>query len=133
MQKIFFSLLLFSLAIVPAFAQKTTVYPVVVSFSSICCGVPSNEPVIKLVQRFKKQYKIKKVTADRIGPMGREGEYYLAFSLKEFSRAQKKLFIEQLKKTAATMTDKGNAEVRENETIDMSALSRGVTVSTMKF
>lgn len=124
MQKLFFTIFLYIMS-VPAFAQKNTTYPVLVSFNSMCCGVPSSDPVLKLVQRFKKQYKIKKVTADRIGPMGREGEYYLAFSLREFSKAQKKLFIEQLKKTAATMTDKGSgsAEVRENETIDMALLS----------
>jgi hypothetical protein len=127
MQKTFFTFLLYILSAVPAFAQKNTTYPVVVSFNSVCCGVPSNEPVMKLVQRFKKQYKIKKISVDRIGPMGREGEYYLAFSLKEFSKAQKILFIQQLKKTAETMKDKGNAEVKENETIDMSAFSGGVT------
>jgi len=133
MQKIFFIFLLYILATVPAFAQKNTVYPVLVSFNSLCCGVPSNEPVIKLVQRFKKQYKIKKVTVDSIGPMGREGEYYLAFSLKEFSKAQKKLFIQQLKKTAATMKEQGSADVRENETIDRSALPGRATVTAIKY
>jgi len=132
MQKIFFTFLLYILATVPAIAQKNTVYPVVVSFNSLCCGVPSNEPVKKLVQRFKKQYKIKKVTVDSIGPMGREGEYYLAFSLKEFSKAQKVLFIQQLKKTAATMKEQGTADVRENETVDRSALSGRTTVTTIK-
>jgi hypothetical protein len=133
MQKIIFTFLLYMLAAVPAGAQNKTTYPVVITFNSMCCGVPSNEPVIKLVQRFKKQYKIKKVTADRIGPMGREGEYWLAFSLKEFSKSQKVLFIKQLKKTAATMTDKGSAEVKENETVDMSELSGATTVSTVRY
>lgn len=130
MKKIFFILSIYILAAVSAFAQKSTTYPVVITFNSICCGVPSSEPVTKLVQRFKKQYKIKKVSADRIGPMGREGEYWLAFGLKEFSKVQKIKFIEELKKTAATMTDKGTAEVRENETVDLAANS---TVTTTRF
>jgi hypothetical protein len=133
MQKIFFTFLVYLLAIVPAFAQKKTTYPVVITFNSMCCGVPSDEPVIKLVQRFKKQYKIKKVTADRIGPMGREGEYWLAFALKEFNKAQKIKFIKELKKTAAAMTDKGSAEIRENETVDRSVLSGATTVATIRY
>lgn len=117
----------------PAFAQNKTTYPVVITFNSMCCGVPSQEPVTKLIQRFKKQYKIKKITADRIGPMGREGEYWLAFSLKEFSKTQQVLFIKQLKKTAAGMKDKGSAEVREHETVDQAELSGATTVSVMRF
>ncbi|MBL7700664.1 MAG: hypothetical protein JNM14_00320 [Ferruginibacter sp.] len=133
MQKLFFTFLVYLLATVPAFAQKKTTYPVVITFNSMCCGVPSDEPLMKMVQRFKKQYKIKKLSADRIGPMGREGEYWLAFGLKELSKTQRVLFIKQLKKTAATMTDKGTAEVKENETVDRAELSGATTVSIMKF
>jgi hypothetical protein len=113
-------------------AQAVTTYPVVVSFNSMCCGVPANTPVMKLVSSFKKQYKIKKVTVDSIGPMGREGEYFLAFRLKEFSKAQKIKFIQQLKKTAAGMTDKGSAEIKENETIDKSELSARTSITVLK-
>lgn len=133
MQKLFFTFLVYLLATVPALAQKKTTYPVVITFNSMCCGVPSQEPVVKLIKRFKKQYKIKKVSAYRIGPMGREGEYWLAFSLKEFSKSQKILFIKQLKKTAAAMTDKGSAEVKENETVDLAEFSGATTSATVRY
>ena len=107
-----------------ATAQKSTDYPVVVSFNSMCCGVPDNAPIMKLVSTFKKQNKIKQVVVDSIGPLGKEGEYYLAFSLKEMNIKQKAAFIKQLKITAETMKDKGSAEVRENETIYLSGSSR---------
>lgn len=113
-------------------AQQTDTYPVIVSFNSMCCGVPSNAPVIKLVKAFKKQYKIKQVAVDSIGPMGKEGEYYLAFRLKEFSKAQKVKFIQQLKKTAATMKDNGLAEIKENETVDKSSLSSRTAVTLIR-
>jgi hypothetical protein len=132
MKKICFSLLLGTLLSAAAFAQNSEPYAAVVSFNSMCCGVPSNEPVMKLINSFKKQYKIKQVIADSIGPMGREGEYYLAFSLKEFSKSQKVKFIQQLKKIAATMKDKGSAEVRENETVDKAGFSRGTAVTSLK-
>jgi hypothetical protein len=132
MQKIFFAICLTAAFSTGAFSQTATTYPVVVSFNSMCCGVPSNEPVMKLIKNFKKQYKIKNVSVDSIGPMGREGEYFLAFHLNEFSRVQKIKFIQQLKKTAETMKDKGLAEIKENETIDKAGLSPRAAVTVLK-
>lgn len=132
MKKVLFSIFLITALGVVSFAQNTETYPVIVSFNSMCCGVPSNEPVMKLIQRFKKQYKIKKVSVDSIGPMGREGEYYLAFRLKEFSKAQKIKFIQQLKKTAPGMNEQGTAEIKENETINKADLSSRTTVTLIR-
>ena len=133
MQKIFFAICLTAFLSSATFAQSGTTYPVVVSFGSLCCGVPSNEPVIKLIKSFKKQYKIKQIAVDNIGPMGREGEYYLAFRLKEFSKAQKIKFIQQLKKTAAIMKEQGYAEIKENETVNKTDLSSGTTIRVLKY
>lgn len=133
MHKIFFAISITALLSSAAVAQSSTTYPVVVSFGSMCCGVPSNEPVIKLIKSFKKQYKIKQIAVYNIGPMGREGEYYLAFRLKEFSKAQKIKFVQQLKKTAATMKEQGYAEIRENETVNKADLSSGTTIRVLKY
>lgn len=132
MQKFF--LLIFSIAVLTAAGntQKNTIYPVVISFNSMCCGVPDNGPVMKLISSFKKQNRIKRITADSIGPMGKEGEYYLAFSLKELSRPQKIKFIQRLKKIVPTMKDQGSAELKENFTIDKSELSPRVTITSLK-
>ena len=131
MQKLCFAICLTALSCA-AVAQKSTAYPVVVRFGSMCCGVPSNAPVTKLIKRFKKQYKIKQVAVDSIGPMGREGEYYLAFRLKEFSKAQKIKFIQQLKKTAAGMKEQGSTEIKENETFNKADLSSRASVTLIK-
>ncbi len=112
-------------------AQQKVTYPAVITFNSMCCGVPSDAPVMKFIKSFKKQYKIKKIAVDRIGPMGREGEYYLAFKLKELTKAQKQKFISQLKKIVPTMVDQGSAELKVNETIDLAELGRA-TVATQK-
>lgn len=131
MQKLFFAIYLTVISAV-AFAQKSITYPVVVRFGSFCCGVPSSAPVKKLVKNFKKQYKIKQVAVDSIGPMGREGEYYLAFRLKEFSKSQRAKFIQQLTKTATTMKEQGNAEIMKNETVIKTDLSSGATITLLK-
>src|SRR6187397_215544 len=71
-----------------------TIYPVVVEFHSFCCGVPDAGPLTSFIKSFKKQQKIKKISVDRIGPMGKEGEYYMAFPLKELNKKQISKFIE---------------------------------------
>ena len=130
MQKFILSVFSIILLCTVTYAQKSNFYPVVVSFNSMCCGVPDNAPVLKLIKNFKKQYRIKRIAVDSIGPMGKEGEYYMAFRLKELSRAQKTRFIQQLKKLAPTMTDKGSAEIRENLVVNKADLSSMTTITT---
>lgn len=133
MKKILFILCSAFCLAAPARAQQSNTYPVVVSFNSFCCGVPSDTPLVSMIKAFRKQYKIRQVSADKIGPMGREGEYYLAFRLKEFNKTQRTKFIQQLKKTAATMKDNGKAEIRENEEIEKELLSDGKNKVIIKY
>jgi hypothetical protein len=119
---------IFTLAIIlffatNAIAQKTT-YRVVVKFGSMCCGVPSNKPLLDYIVAFKKKNKIKKITCDNIGPMGKEGEYDMAFSLKELKKQQVEIFVKEVTTLAATMKEQGYANVEENVEVDKSALGR---------
>jgi hypothetical protein len=132
MKKILLSIFTVFLFTTASIAQKVSSYPVVISFNSMCCGVPNSGPVIKLISSFKKQNRIKFIAVDNIGPMGREGEYYLAFRLKEFSKAQKIKFVQQLKKIAPTMVDKGSADIKENVVINKADLSSRAAVVTLK-
>lgn len=96
-------------------AQKTgSTYPLAVLFNSECCGVPDSKPLLNYIKSFKKKNKLKAITAYRIGPMGKEGEYHLAFPLKELDKRRTLLFTNGVKAVAATMKDKGNAQVEEN-------------------
>jgi hypothetical protein len=45
--------------------------------------------------------------------MGKEGEYYLAFTLTELKKKQKQTFIRKLKLVASRMKDKGSASIEE--------------------
>jgi hypothetical protein len=129
MKKFLLSIITIALLTTSAYAQKSNFYPVVVSFNSICCGVPDNAPVMKQIKNFKKQYRIKRMAVDSIGPMGREGEYYLAFRLKELSKVQKIKFIQQLKKLAPTIVDKGSVEIKENAVVNKADLSSRTTIT----
>ena len=122
MKKIIFSavILFFTLH---SFAQKTT-YRVVVKFGSMCCGVPSNKPLLDYVATFKRKNKIKKIGCDSIGPMGKEGEYDMAFSLKELKKAQVGIFVKEITTLAATMKEQGYANVEENIEIDKASIGR---------
>ena len=106
--------------------EKGFYYPVVVQFHSVCCGVPADKPLIQYITSFKKNNKIQKINAIKISPMGKEGEYYLAFPLKEMNRRQKFLFKNNLKTITDNMKDKGNASVEENMIIFKSALPTNV-------
>ncbi|MEO6542399.1 MAG: hypothetical protein ABIN74_15460 [Ferruginibacter sp.] len=130
MKKIILSLITIGLFATAAFAQKSNYYPVVVAFNSMCCGVPDNTPVMRLVKDFKKQNRIKYMAVDHISPMGKEGEYYFAFRLKELNKTQKLRFIQQLKKIAPTMVDKGSVEIKEGLVVNRADLSSRTTITT---
>ncbi len=99
-------------------------YRVVVKFGSMCCGVPSNKPLLDYVAAFKKKNKIKKIVCDSIGPMGREGEYDMAFKLKELKKAQVETFVKEITALASTMKEQGYANVEENVEVDKSSIGR---------
>lgn len=103
---------------------QTTKYRVVVKFGSMCCGVPSNKPLLDYVASFKKKNKIKKIVCDSIGPMGREGEYDMAFTLKELKKTQVAVFVKEITELATTMKEKGYANVEENVEVDKASMGR---------
>ncbi len=136
MKKILASILVLMLIGTTVFAQqlqKETTYPLVIKFQSHCCGVPDDTPLRKWLVAFKKQYKIRKITADKIGPMGKEGEYYLAFSLKGFTRKQKTAFLKKVKIVTAKMKDQGSAVCEENMLINPSDLPSRSGKETIRF
>lgn len=101
-------------------------FPLVVEFVSYCCGVPDNTPLINFVESFRKKYKTEAITAYKIGPVGKEGEYYLAFPLKELNKSQAKSFIEKMEKVTVTPEDKGGLFYQKNFTIDSSHFSKSI-------
>lgn len=106
-------ILMYSSATCRASAQDKT-YDVVLQFQSFCCGVPDDEALQKAVAAFKKTYKLKKIYVDRIGPMGKEGEYQLCFAMNKMTARQRSAFIELLEKTAPLLKDPGQVTLEKN-------------------
>lgn len=136
MKKIILGLLLFfSSGILLAQKKKvsTNFYPVVIKFESLCCGVPSEQPLKAAITEFKKQYKIKTISARKIAPMGREGEYHLAFTLREMNREQRYFFKNKLNKIVPKLNDKGKAELVFNMSIKKESLPANVTIKPVVY
>ena len=104
-------------------------YRYVIQFNSQCCGVPDAAPLIKAIQNFKKKNKIKKITYYLISPMGREGEYYMAFPLSEMNKIQTILFIKQMDAVTLLMKDKGSASTEQNLAINKESISSRTTIT----
>ncbi len=103
-------------------------YRVVVKFGSMCCGVPSNKPLLDYIAVFKKKNKIKKIVCDSIGPMGKEGEYDMAFTLKELKKTQVEIFIKEVTALATTMKEQGYANIEENVDVNKASIGRATIV-----
>ena len=132
MKRIILSLLLISL--ITGFSQPESVkYPLVIKFQSICCGVPDDAPLKEMIRKFKKQYRIKSIKATHIGPMGKEGEYYLAFSLKGMTSKQKEIFKKKIRSIVPSLKDNGTASLEENIIITTADLPSRATSTTVKF
>ncbi len=108
-------------------------YPIVVEFQSVCCGVPSEAPLVSFLKKFKRTNKIKKIKVYKIGPLGREGEYHLGFKLTELNRAQKKSFIKKLKQLVPKLNDKGLAVLNENVDENFSNISSNIKVESIYY
>lgn len=121
-------LLIFASASISAQPGGDRKFPLVVGFVSYCCGVPDNTPVINFAKSFRKKYKTKAIRAYKIGPVGKEGEYYLAFPLKELSKSQAKNFIEEMEKVTVIPGDKGGVIYERDFTIDSSHFSKSIAV-----
>jgi hypothetical protein len=103
-------------------------YPIVIEFHSVCCGVPSQTPLVSFIKKFKRTNKIKKINVYKISPLGKEGEYNLAFKLSEFNLTKKKMFIKKLKQIVPTLKDNGMAVLNENVEVDLSSYPSNVSI-----
>ncbi len=107
MKKILFTLGLFLSTFF--FAQKSENY-LQIGYASICCGTPSDKPVMDFVGQFQKKNKIKELEVYKQSGLGREGEYNLYIGIDKLSKTQKTSFIKGLKKAI----DAQNSARREN-------------------
>ncbi len=107
------SALFFLLSFISATAQKTTNdsasnYRVVAAFSSICCGTAPDDFLKTFVKDFNKKNKVK-VTGQKLGACGREGEYNVLFTLSKLKKSCVTKFISTLKTAVLNQNKKSAA------------------------
>lgn len=85
--------------------QMDKIYPVAVSFGSICCGTPSDDFLKTFASGFNKKNSVK-VTADIAAGCGKEGEFVILFNLPDNQTAINKNFITELEKTVKETDEK---------------------------
>lgn len=113
--------------------QDSAIYPVVIQFNSFGTGVPDDSTIRSSIVDFKKKNKLKTITAIRIGPMGKEGEYWLAFSLDEINKKHRDAFCRAVKAATEKHTERGSTVFVENMPIKKSELSGRVTIEKVVF
>ncbi len=89
------------------FAQKSNNY-IEISYSSICCGTPSTNPVMTYINEFQKKNKTKALEVLQQPGLGREGEFNLYISTDQLSKIQKTRFLKGLQSAISSQNDKRN-------------------------
>lgn len=95
MKKILILSFLFYITLI--FSQKNENY-YKVSFSSICCGTPSQKPVSDFINSFQKKNKLKQLEVISKHGLGKEGEFAIYIGIDRLSKKQKLSFINGLNK-----------------------------------
>lgn len=108
-------------------------YPIVLKFQSKCCGVPDQKPLDSAILLYKINNHIRAIKADKISPMGREGEYYLAFKKTKFMSKHKKTFLVMLKAVVKKMKEPGYVEIEVNSLIRKEDLPSSAQITNVIF
>ncbi|GEN75218.1 hypothetical protein [Chryseobacterium hagamense] len=138
MKKVLATLGLFSSILF--FAQKSENY-LQVGYASVCCGTPSDQPVMDYLTKFKNKNKVKNLEVYKKSGLGREGEYNLYIGTDGLTKTQKTAFVKGLKSAVSSQNrarkseSTGMVNFDEKETVKKADLmnARNLTlISTQK-
>ena len=87
------------------FSQKNQNY-LQIGYTSICCGTPSEDPVMNYVKKFQEKNKIRSLEIYEQSGLGREGEFNLYIGIDKLSKAQKSNFIKGLQAVTGSQNGK---------------------------
>lgn len=101
-----FKLIIIALGIIPflVFSQTNKNY-IIVDYSSICCGTPSEKPVMEFVKSFEKKNKLKSFEIFVERGLGKEGEHAFYIGTDNLSREHLKSLLDGLKKTISNQNN----------------------------
>lgn len=99
MKKIFITTALFSSLFF--LAQKSENY-LQIGYASVCCGTPSDKPVMDYIKGFQQKNKIRSLEVYKQSGLGREGEYNLYIGTDGLSKTQKTQLVSGLKSAVSS-------------------------------
>lgn len=88
-----------------AFSQTNKNY-IIVGYSSICCGTPSEKPIMDYVKNFERKNKLKPFEMFVEYGLGKEGEHAFYIGTDNLSAKLIQLFLDGLNSTAADQNKK---------------------------
>ncbi|SDI77119.1 hypothetical protein SAMN05421846_11357 [Chryseobacterium taeanense] len=118
-------------------AQKSEHY-LQIGYASVCCGTPSEKPVMDYLTKFKQKNKVKNLEIYKQSGLGREGEYNLYIGTDGLSKTQKDTFIRGLKaavdrqNNTRSKNSDGLVNFNESEIITKADLSKARNLTLIK-
>jgi hypothetical protein len=95
--------------------------------------VPEEKMLKTWIVGFKKKYGIKKINAIQVGPLGREGEYDLYFTLKGLKKTTQNKFKTGIKKIVPKMIEPGMVTLEENIVLNRTDLPSNIIIKQIKY
>ncbi|WP_114820998.1 hypothetical protein [Chryseobacterium sp. KLBC 52] len=103
------------------YSQKNQNY-LEISYGSVCCGPPSDKPVMSFLKEFKNKSQIKSLEVLIQKGMGREGEYTLYVGTDFLTKNQKKRLIRGLTATVSNQNNNKKSQSTGNVSFDSTAV-----------
>jgi len=108
-----FKLLIIALGIIPVltFSQTNKNY-ITVGYGSICCGTPSEKPVMDFIKNFEKENNLKPFEIFVERGLGKEGEHDFYIGIDNLSNESLKSFLDGLK---ITISDQNKQRIKNRD------------------
>lgn len=123
------------------FSQKNQNY-LEIGYASICCGPPSDQPVISYLKDFKKKNQIRSLEILKQSGLGREGEFALYVGTDYLTKNQKNRLIRGLMATVSNQnqnqsnnkkqSNKGNVNFDSATVVNQSDLMNAKNLTIYK-
>lgn len=124
-----------------AFSQSNKNY-IIVGYSSVCCGTPSEKPIMNYIKNFEKENKLKPFEMFVERGLGKEGEHAFYIGTDNLNTKLLKSFFDGLKIRAASQnkqrSKKGDGYVnvadslKSNSTLKSIKIKPRTTISSLK-
>jgi hypothetical protein len=98
--------------------NQEIIYPLAISFGSMCCGTPSDDFLKYFIMNYNKKNKTR-MNAYKTGGCGREGEFVIFIDPNKMKASTQKKMTVQLEKTVAFQNKKNKNTNSSSGTLEL--------------